>query len=67
MTGLRFDAGEPRSHAEKPVEIEPPFIGDMGVGIERNVGDGVTLVDKERPAFQLLLHDGEGAVAAIHL
>ena len=39
-----------------PAEVEVGFIGDMGVRIQRNVRDGVLLIDEIRPRREMRLH-----------
>ncbi len=39
-------------------------MGDMGVGVEGDIGDGELFADQEWRARQLFLHDVEGLVAA---
>src|SRR5215211_7314741 len=44
-------------------EVEAPFAGDVGVGVERDVGDRVAVCDEEVVLAQVFLHHLEGCVA----
>jgi hypothetical protein len=39
VTGLIRDAIQPAADCRVAVEIEIPLLGDMGLGIERDIGD----------------------------
>ena len=61
VAGLCGDARQPRRNVRVGVEIEAAFAGDMGVAIERDVGEAVAIADEERMTREMLLTDPEQA------
>jgi len=43
-------------------EVEAPFMGDVGVGVECNVRYRVAVRDEEFAVLQVPLHDSQGGV-----
>jgi hypothetical protein len=62
MPGLAADAREPCADGWEVLQIEVTFIGDMGVSIERDVGDSESLGNEET-AFGFLARNSRVWVA----
>ena len=60
---MRFDTREPPANRGKLAEIEPTFIGDVSIGIERDVGDRITIADEPFARSQMLLHHIQRVIA----
>src|SRR5215469_8998766 len=59
MPRLRGDALEPRTHVRVRSEIELGLVGDVRIGVERYVCDGILFGDEESTVFQMSVHDGK--------
>src|SRR3954453_17658666 len=57
------DAIEPGANLRKGGEIVIAEMREMGVGIKRDVGDGVAVGREEAMMLEVILHHGERAVA----
>ena len=66
MAGLGLDAGEPVAHRRKSREVVIALVRQVGVGVERDVGDGIAVGGEEAPRRQMLLHHPQRAVAFFH-
>ena len=66
MAGLRRDAGEPVAQRRKTRKVVIALMRQVGVGVERDVGDGIAVGGEEAPRRQMLLHHPERAVALFH-
>src|SRR6516225_8576736 len=66
VPGLLGDALEPGADRGKSGEVEVAFIGDVGVAVERDVGDGVAFGGEEAVGREMLLHHPERPVAVLH-
>ena len=63
MAGLRFYALEPGLDRGVSGQIEAAFVGDVGVRVERDVGDRVAPADEPFARLQMRVHYGERVVA----
>src|SRR3954468_4730494 len=57
---------EPGADLRKGGEIVIAEMRDMGIGIKRDVGDGVAVCGEEAMMLEVILHHGERAVAFLH-
>src|SRR5205809_1292125 len=67
MSRLARDAREPGADVRVAPEVEVALVGNVRVGVERDVGDRVALRDEEAPLGEVPLHHVERPVAALHL
>ncbi len=65
VAGLGRDTLQPGAHRREAGEIEPAFAGDVGVGVEGDVRDGVAVPDEEIPDFQVTFHYVQRVVAEL--
>ncbi len=61
MAGLGGDAVEPSADGGVGGEVEAALAGDVGVGVERDVGDGRALADEPLAIGQVLPGSSPGA------
>jgi hypothetical protein len=66
IAGLFDDAIEPGADCRKRRQVVIAFRGNMGIGVERDVGDRVMASDKEIVHRKVLLHYAECAIAFLH-
>ena len=64
---MRPDALHPGADGWGAAEVEAPFVGDVGVGVEGDVDDGVAIRDEEVVSPQVSFHHPEGSVAQLPL
>src|SRR5206468_12611886 len=64
---LARHAREPGADVPVAAEVEVALVGGVGVGVERDVGDRVTLRDAEAPVGEVALHPVARPAAALHL
>jgi hypothetical protein len=60
---LRRDALQPDKNGGKSFQIEASFFGDVGVGVEGDVGYRVAVGDEETAVSEISLHHPEGGVS----
>src|SRR5262249_38683546 len=66
MARPRGDAPEPGAHPPGAGEGDAAFLGDMGIRIERDVGDGVAVGGEELVRVEVPFHDAQCLVALLH-
>src|SRR5260221_12422553 len=64
MAGLGANAVQPAPHRWIRDEVEAALFGDVGIGIEGDVGDRVALGRKPVRVAEMMFHDGESMLAA---
>ena len=57
MARSRGNARQPRAYVWQISKIMPSLLGNMAIGVQRDIRDGVLLAHEIRRAPQLLLHD----------
>src|ERR687894_1496678 len=67
VSRLLPDELHPGADCGEAAEVETPFFGDVGVGVESHVGDRVAVRDEVVVARKVLLHHPEGGVAKLPL
>src|SRR6516164_7525924 len=63
---LRRHALEPGTDLRKGREVVIARMREVGVGIERDVGDAVTIAHKIAMVLEMIVHHGERAVTFLH-
>src|SRR5665647_102520 len=63
---FRSDAVEPGADRRIAAEVEVALMGDVGVGVERYVGDGEPAVDEKVVLGEVHVHHAERAIAVFH-
>src|SRR5918997_3925418 len=58
---------DPGGNGGEAAKVEAPFVGDVGVGVEGDVGDRVAVSDEEFTLSEVPLHHPEGGVAQFPL
>jgi hypothetical protein len=66
VAGLVGNPLEPGPDSVKSGEVEVAFIGDMGVAIERDVGDGVAVRGEKTLGREMFLYHPQGPIAILH-
>ena len=67
MARLRGDAGEPGGDGRIAGQVEAAFVGDVGVGVEGDVGDRHGIAAEPVRAAEMPLHHRERGMAALLL
>src|SRR5450755_2305720 len=67
VAGLGFDPCQPCPDRRETGEIEAAFRGDMGIAIERDVGDGIAIQDRKFSVGETVLHHPQRAISAFCL
>ena len=63
VTGLGGDALEPAADRRVGGQVEAALVGEMGVGVQRDVGDRVALILEKLTGREMLLHLLQSGVA----
>src|SRR5215207_4105308 len=63
VSRLRLHPLKPGTDGGEAIEIEASFVGDVGVSVERDIGDRVAIRDEEVATRQMPLQDAEGVVS----
>src|SRR6186997_975247 len=66
ITRLFGDSRKPSPDRGKAAEVEVALIGDMGVGVKRDVGDREMICDEKAMPCQVRLHHAERAITVFH-